>query len=344
MGTVFVVVAGQHGNNAENFYKMFPAESVLPNREILQISKVVRVSSPSLDTLLRAIHRRGDQEIVVVSHGVPSQLAIPVMRGVRIGLNIDFINAILGTDSNASLARRLHTSARNVATLRTRIRQVQQLRLSRLEFRACRVGRSQQTLEALQRLFGASTASAPRAFDGYGRIQGTSPTTASAVLTQWQSSHIGYQTFGTSPNRFFWVNNGSVDPPGISAVFAESWGGVRAWAEAKFPSGASHNFRRGTFYYHIQTNTAQNSSSAHGSRTFDNNFVFPNDQGYRQNLIRVQSSTPAQPAPTTGSAPQGRSTIGLDSHYAAFDASHNEVLLSERQYQSRTPGPEGLVA
>jgi len=339
MGTVFVVVAGQHGNNAENFYKMFPAESVLPDQQILPIEKVERISSPSLDTLLRAIARQRDREIVVVSHGIPTQLAIRVMPGISIGLDLNFINAILGPDSNASLAQRLGTNARNIATLRTRIQRVQQLRLSRLEFRACRVGQSQRTLEALKRLFGASTACAPRAFDGYGRIQGTRPTTDAAVLTQWQSTHPGYQTFGTSPNRFFWVNNGSVDPPGISDVFAESWGAVRAWTEAKFPSGANHKFRQGTFYYHIQTNMLPSSSSDHGSRTFDNNFVFPNDTGYRQNLTQVGTAPPAQPA----SAPQGRGPIGLNTRYAAFDVSRNEPILSPWQNRNRVPGPEGMI-
>ena len=287
MATVFVVVPGQHGNNAQNFYRMFPAVSILPNPQVLRIQRVDRVSSPSLDTLLQAIAGRRDREVVVVSHGNPTQLAIPVMQGISIGLDRNFIQAILGSDSDASLAQRLGTNAQKISTLRNRIRQVQQLNISRLEFRACRVGQSRPTLEALKRLFGAGSACAPRAFDGYGVLQGTWPTTDAAILTTWQRNHTGYQSFGSSPNRFFWINSGRVDPPVISHVFAESWSGVRAWAEAKFPSGANHRFRHGTFYYHIQTSMLPTSSLVHGNRTFGNNFVFPNDPGYRQNLVQV---------------------------------------------------------
>jgi hypothetical protein len=62
---------------------------------------------------------------------------------------------------------------------------------------------------------------------------------------------------------------------------------VRDWAQAKYPSGANHNFRSGTFYYHVQTSMLQNSSAVHGQRTFNNNFIFPNDPGYRQILVKV---------------------------------------------------------
>ncbi len=287
MGKVFVVVAGQHGNNAQNFYRMFPAVSVLPSPQVLQIQRVVRVSSPSLDTLLQAIATQREQEVVVVSHGSPTQLAIPVMNGIRIGIDLTFIQAILGSDSNASLARRLHTNVQKIARLRANIQRVQQLRLSRLEFRACRIGQTRPMLSALKRLFGANSACAPRSFDGYGRIHNVRPSHDAAVLTHWQRANPNHQVFGTSPDRFFWVNSGNVDPPAISNAFAESWGGARAWVEAKFPSGTNHRFRHGTFYYHMQTSMLPTSSLAHGRRTFTNNFVFPNDPGYRQNLVRV---------------------------------------------------------
>ena len=342
MGTVFVTVAGQHGNNAENFYNMFPAEPVLPTPQILQIENVVRVSQPSLFTLLRAIVRQGDRDIVVVSHGVPTQLAIRVMPGIDVGLDAAFVNAILGSDSNAILARRLRTNVRKIAALRTRIHAVQQLNLQRLELRACRVGASSLTLEALKRLFGASVVSAPRVFDGYGGIRDTRPETDAAVLSRWQRRNPNYQTFGTSPNRFFWVNNGSVDPPGISNVFAESWAGVRAWVEAKFASGTNHTFRSGTFYYHIQTDAAPDSSSIHGSRTFDSNFVFPTDSGYWQNLTKAGSAPTTSSPSLKGASIQGRGSIGLNTQYAVFNAPQDEPVVARRQGQYRIPGPAGM--
>jgi len=343
MAKVFVAVAGQHGSNAQSFYQMFPAEAVLPNQQILQIRNVVRVPSPSLYTLLHAIATQRDREIVIVSHGSPTQLALHVLPGINIGVDINVISAILGSSSNANLARQLHTNARHIATLRARIQRVQRLRISRLELRACRVGQSRPTLEALKRLFGATSACAPRAFDGYGAIQNVRPTHNAATLTQWQSAHRGHLTFGTSPNRFFWVNNGSVDPPGISDAFAESWDGVRAWVEAKFPSGTNHRFRRGTFYYHFQTTTLPTSSSVHGSRTFDSNFVFPNDAGYRQNLVQVQSPPTAPPTANPRSAPQGRGPIGLDPRYTDLDIPSNGPMLTPRQGQYRVPEPEGMA-
>lgn len=287
MGTAFIAVAGQHGSNAYNFYRMFPAASVLPSPQVLRVQQIDRIQPPSLDALLRAIARRRDREIVVVSHGVPTQLAIPVMRGIRVGLDRSFVQAILGSDSDASVARRLRTRARNITTLRTRIRRVHALHLTRLEFRACRVGQSRPTLEALRRLFGAASACAPSAFDGYGGLSGVRPTTDATILARWQQAHPTHQSFGSSPDGFYWVNDGSVDPPIISAAFAQSWKGVKDWVEAKFPSGTNHGFRRGAFYYHVQTSMLQNSSTARGHRTFNNSFIFPNDAGYRQILVKV---------------------------------------------------------
>lgn len=342
MGTVFVAVAGKHGDNAENFYKMFPAESVLPNQQILKISRFVRISPPSLYGLLQAIIKRKDKEIVIVSHGSPTQLALPLMRGIKIGIDLNFINAILGPDDNAKVAQRLKTNARNVSILRSRIKSVHKLRIKRLEFRACRIGQNKPTLEALKRLFGANLACAPRVFDGYGRIRGTQPTTDAAILIQWQATHPGYQTFGAPPNRFYWVNDGSVDPPKISDVFAESWKGVQSWIEAKFPSGKNHKFKKGTFYYHIQTTTLPTSSPIHGHRTFDNNFVFPNDPGYRKNL-EVKSSSARQPASHPKPGQQGRGPIGNDTRYAAFDGTSDRRILSPQQSLYRVPGPARSV-
>lgn len=342
MGTVFVVVAGQHGSIAANFYRMFPAESVLPNQDILQIRHVVRVSNPSLDTLLQEISRRHDQEIVVVSHGNPEQLAIPVMPGVRVGLNIDFVDAILGPRSDQDLAEALHTNQRSVANLRAKIRAVQQLGLRRIEFRACQVGQSRPTLEALRRLFGAGTACGPRLFDGYGSISGTAPTTNAELLRRWQSNHLRHQIFGTSPNRFFWVNDGSADPPIISHVFAESWIGVREWIEAKFPSGSSHNFQQGTFYYHIQVAMLPDSRTVHGRRTFDSNFIFPNDTTYRQNLVQVQSSAAELPntIPTSVPTIQGRGPIGQEVQYVNYEGIRRRPIMPLWQIQNHLPGPK----
>ena len=344
MGTVFVVVAGRHGTHAESFYRMFPAESVLPDQQVLSIDRVERVSSPSLDTLLRAVATRQDREIVVVTHGNPTQLALPVMAGIDVGVDLDFVNAVLGASSDADLARRLGTRERNTERLRSRIEAVQRLRLTRLELRACRVGESRPMLEALGRLFGASTTCAPRVFDGYGTIRGTRPTTDAGALSRWQSGHPGHQTHGTAPNRFFWVNDGSVDPPVISAAFAESWAGVRAWAEAKFPSGPNHRFRQGTFHYHIQTRMLPTSSTVHGQRTFDSSFAFPKDSSYRANLVRVTGSSGTRPAETPpGSAPQGRAPLGLDTRYAARAPADVAARLSPRG-PYRVPGPLGVAA
>ncbi len=343
MATVFVVVKGQHGKNAQNFYTMFPAEAVLPNKEIISISTVKRVSRPSLYTLLGAILKKKDKEIVVVSHGVPTQLAIPVMPGINIGLNSDFINAILGKDSDVKLARKIRTSSGRIKLLRKRIKDVQLLSLSRLEFRACRVGQSKPMLTALERLFNARSVCAPKALDSYGRIRNLRPTTNAAVLRRWQSAHPRNQAFGTAPDRFFWVCDGSVDPPRISHAFAESWAGARAWGEAKFPFGARHNFRRGTLYYHFLTNLLLDSSSALGTRTFDNTFIFPNDLDYRNNLVQVQSTTTGHLLSPPGSSLHGRGPMGITTGHAALAISNNEQGMAPRRDQCRVPGPNGVL-
>jgi hypothetical protein len=203
MGKVYVTVAGQHGTNAKNFYDMCPAVSVLPSPEIMSIREAVRVSPPTLSALLSAIVAGRDREIAIVSHASHTQLAMHVIRGVRIGVDTTFIDAILGESRNADLASRLRTRAGRVATLRSRIRQVQGLNLTRVEFRACRIGQSPLMLSALKRLFGAASVCAPRSFDGYGILSNVRPTTHAAALARWQQAHPTHLTFGTSPNRFF---------------------------------------------------------------------------------------------------------------------------------------------
>jgi hypothetical protein len=158
-----------------------------------------------------------------VSHGVPTQLAIPIMRGVQVGLDRNFVEAILGNESNANVARRLGTRPGSIAALRRRIQRVHALHLTRLEFRACRVGQSRPTLEALRQLFGAASACAPSAFDCYGELSDVSPTDDAAILARWQRANPTHQSFGNPPDGFYWVNEGSADPPHISAAFAQSW-------------------------------------------------------------------------------------------------------------------------
>jgi len=165
---------------------------------------------------------------------------------------------------------------------------VQDLELQRVEFRACMLGQgSGATLRALRQLFGARSATAPRYMDGYGVISSVRPATDASAIASWQRAHPDHQTFGSAPNRFFWVNRGRTDPPVISDAFAESWDAAREWTIAKFHSGSDNNFRRGAIPYHVQAAMTATSSDVHGRRTFSNIFVFPLATAYRSNLVRV---------------------------------------------------------
>ncbi len=344
MGTAFIAVADAHGNNAVGFYNMFPAEAVLPSPEVMQIQDVVRVRNPSLGSLLQAIVRKRDRDVVVVSHGSDTQLMLQVTRGINIGVDAGAINALLGSDSDAELARRLRTRARNVTRIRSQIRAVQRMRLNRVEFRACRIGQSRPTLQALQRLFGAASTCGPKAFDGYGPVSNVRPTADASVLAAWQRAHPQHQSFGTAPDRFFWVNDGNSDPPTISHAFAESQGAINTWVTAKFPSGTRHNYRRGAFFYHMQTDMLANSSQRRGHRTFQSNFAFPNDPAYRNNLLRL--TTQATPQPTRRSTPQkqGRGPAGMTTTRYAANTEETANPPTHRQPEHRAPRPEGLLA
>jgi len=149
------------------------------------------------------------------------------------------------------------------------------------------VGRDRAMLGALKQLFRAQSACAPRVVDGYGAVSGVRPTRDARILADWQRAHPGYRSFGNAPDRFFWVNRGSTDPPVISAGFAESWDGAGAWARAKFKVGAVDHFRPGVIPYHIQAAMTADSSQRAGERTFSNDFALPSDEAYRDNLARI---------------------------------------------------------
>jgi len=266
---------------------MFPCEAVLPAPEVISLRRIQRIRRPTLESLLAAIAGVRDSDVLIVSHGSPTQLMMRVMQGVNVGVDRNFVQLILGDTSDAEIATRLGTNSGRVRALRRRIRQVQARSVRRLELRACRIGRDRAMLGALKQLFRAQSACAPRVVDGYGTVSGVRPTRDARILAEWQRANPGHLSFGNAPNRFFWVNRGSTDPPVISAGFAESWDGAGAWARAKFRVGEVDHFQHGPIPYHIQAAMTPDSSQAHGERTFSNDFVFPSDEAYRNNLVRI---------------------------------------------------------
>lgn len=287
MAVAFIAVDGAHGVNAERYYRMFPSETVLEEPHVISLRSIQRMRGPTLESLLRAVAGTRDSDVLIVSHGSPTQLMLRVMQGVNLGVDRNFIDLILGDTGDGELADRLRTNAGRVRALRRRIRQVQGRSIRRLEFRACRVGRDRATLTALKRLFRAQSACAPRVVDAYGSISDIRPTREARVLAAWQRTHPDHRVFGDPPDRFFWVNRGSTDPPVISAAFAESAEAARAWARAKFKVGEVDRYRPGVLPYHFQTAMDPDSSDRRGERVFSNDFVFPSDEGYRRNLVRI---------------------------------------------------------
>jgi hypothetical protein len=164
------------------FFQRFPIEPIHPAPQTLEIVAVHQLDHMNWFSLVRAILARvaPGGSVLVVTHGAAGGVAIPMLPGtMRVGAEAmaeaTVLSRIWNDGSHLSeffraserTAARLHVDAHDARLFSDLIRDVQQLRLRRVEFRACNLGRHRSTMEHVRRLFGSVSLGAPVIRDTY---------------------------------------------------------------------------------------------------------------------------------------------------------------------------------
>jgi hypothetical protein len=188
LNALAIIQGGPKGHpHAPLWYRSSPVEPIGGSSNItvkdVQILEKITLES-ILDTILA---NKGTTEILVVSHGSGSGLAIPIREGstagaerpVMVSLAADHPGEEVGFDgtkmktptiSDKSVADLTMLPEPQVKALRTKMNQVRSMKLKHLAFRACNMGINKDTMQAFRDFFGAASLSAPTQFDSYAKF------------------------------------------------------------------------------------------------------------------------------------------------------------------------------
>lgn len=186
LNAIAIIQGGPKGHPyAPPWYKASPVEPI-GNRSSISVKDAAVIEKMSIAAILDVIiAAKGTTEIVIVSHGDGSGLAIPVMDGSSAGAQREIITAVSadhpgeevgfgGTRvrtpviSDKDVADLTRLKQAEVKALRTKMNQVRAMKLTHVAFRACNMGIKTETLDAFRGFFGARSVSAPKEFDTYG--------------------------------------------------------------------------------------------------------------------------------------------------------------------------------
>lgn len=186
LNAIAIIQGGPKGHpHAPLWYRASPVEPI-GNRSSISISDVALIEKISVAAILDVIiAAKGTTEVLVVSHGGGSGLAIPIMDGSSAGAQREIITAVSadhpgeevgfgGTKiktpviSDKDVADLARLKEPEVKALRTKMNQVRAMKLTHVAFRACNMGIKTETLDAFRGFFGARSVSAPKEFDTYG--------------------------------------------------------------------------------------------------------------------------------------------------------------------------------
>lgn len=210
LNAMAIIQGGAKGHpHAPIWYKTSPVEPI-GNKSNISVNQVTLMEKMTMESVLdTVIESKGLTEVVLVSHGDPGGLALPLLEGstagaqkwVILALSADRPGEEVGFDgtkmktptkSDKDVAELTKLGEQQVRTLRTKMNQVRSMKLRHVAFRACSMGESTETLQAFRGFFGAESVSAPRDFDSYGKF---SPSTGSdleawAKLRRKEGYHI----------------------------------------------------------------------------------------------------------------------------------------------------------
>ena len=185
LNALAIIQGGERGHPfAPPWYSSNPVEPI-GNRSQIIVKDVSVLKDMTLESVMDAIVREKQKEILLVCHGWTDGLALPLMEGGGITggaqrqqifpLSADrsFDDGGMKTPvrSVKDVADQAHLSEEQVITLRAKMNQIRDLKLEHVAFRACDMGQSTDSLQAFRNFFGAKSVSAPRLEDTYGQFR-----------------------------------------------------------------------------------------------------------------------------------------------------------------------------
>ena len=246
---------------APDFYSTFPLEPLKSGGQF-KVSKTISVmSDPSFDAVLNAILKAKPKNVMIVSHGHGGGLSLPLIPGSEDGLGIKAMDVFAGKGPDSDLD--LNPEA--LAALRKKITQLKALNLNTVVLRACVVGQFPDVMDKLKDFFNCQTVDAPKALDGYGKLNCGTPTRNPDVWEKWLDDNKGATVEFAEPNRFAWQSG---FPNLMEGALADSDLAIKNWVKAHLPAPSRSIGRR--FPFHALDGQAK--------------IVFPADDNYRDFL------------------------------------------------------------
>jgi hypothetical protein len=252
---------------------LFPEEPILPSGTIT-IGEITQLSAKSVGALLGAIAVVNPTIVVIVVHALLASesgpavgVSLPLTSQAKIKLDGAALDLLL--DPKADPPKGFELSVEVLNQLRAKARLVQDLRLERVEFRACRIGDQSTLMDKLRQLFGATTIGAAAADEFWAALDTGKPGFGQKAYENFKKKHPKHTLEGEQPNRFAWALKWDAKKREVvGGVLAESQAGRDAWLEGHL--GKLKVKDRRWFPLHAQIS---------GTDLF-----FPLDAGYRANL------------------------------------------------------------
>lgn len=242
---------------ARPYYDTYRHEPISASAEV-RVSQAFTLNDITMESLLRSIADNvgTEREVLVVAHARDSGIAVPVVAG---GPALDYLSITRVSDAHpdtGALSADFGTSSGALDRLIVQRDRVRALRLARVDFRGCNLGRWEESAGRFKNFFGATAMSCLDLRSGYASFGvGTIHRMGNAAartrsFEQWASrSHLFPD--GTAPNRFGFRCDidGEHHRLHIRAAAAESEDGARAWIASRFgnPTPAWNN---GSIYMH----------------------------------------------------------------------------------------------
>ncbi|MEQ1764433.1 MAG: hypothetical protein ABL984_14990 [Pyrinomonadaceae bacterium] len=176
MATALAIIQG--GTNGHPFalpwYTTNPVEPI-GGSQFVTIGSSVTVDPMTLDSIMDTIIANKPQNVIVVCHGHPGGLAIPLHKDSKLGLDMNKVVTLSGdrefvydgikTPVFADDKVAAGLSEANAKMLRGKMNTIRGLGLAHVGFRACDLGGG---VMAFREFFGAKNVSAPKFGDMYG--------------------------------------------------------------------------------------------------------------------------------------------------------------------------------
>jgi hypothetical protein len=238
-----LIHSGLQGHpDAPGFYRMSPKEPVLPNDYIIvNPNRIDAFDSPDLEAILKSVIGRGKQSVagrplLLVAHGTEATLSLPLVKGGKTYLRPEAVGALLhnrtGKTSDKDAAAICQLSVDALHRLQSVIDSFRDLRVGRLELRACLLGRDEDILADLRNLFGISgPVCAPVEFDMFGQFS-AEISTDERRWDVWRGNDALIEF--EPPQRIAYYFTGAGTRRAVH-VLADSQNAVTKWVDLHFP-------------------------------------------------------------------------------------------------------------